>query len=290
MLPAEALYDWDAMCDALAGAGAVVGARHRARLPRRARSAGWSASWCGASTGRSLGTYFRDEIAGPLGLDLHIGLRRRRAPSRRRDERRSRPTRSIPTRIGLAQVILSDPQSMAALRVHESAVDGARPEQPEWRRAGDSRRERPRRSARAGARVRRAGARRRRRRRARARTRRASRAAPPSSRTGRTSCCRSPRASASASCCRRIGPTRASAPASAPSAIPAPAARSASPTPTTAIGFGYVMNRMGPHILLDPRAIALIDATYESIGRRVADRVIPSLAHRESTQRRRGAK
>ncbi len=25
-------------------------------------------------SGRSRGTYFRDEVAGPLGLDLHVGL------------------------------------------------------------------------------------------------------------------------------------------------------------------------------------------------------------------------
>ena len=36
--------------------------------------------------------------------------------------------------------------------------------------------------------------------------------------------------------------------------------------PDNRIGFGYVMNRMGPYILLDPRAIALIEATYKSIG------------------------
>jgi CubicO group peptidase (beta-lactamase class C family) len=36
--------------------------------------------------------------------------------------------------------------------------------------------------------------------------------------------------------------------------------------PSARVGFGYVMNRMGPHILLDPRAVALIDATYRSFG------------------------
>lgn len=35
--------------------------------------------------------------------------------------------------------------------------------------------------------------------------------------------------------------------------------------PDARIGFGYVVNRMGPHILLDPRAVALIDATYAAI-------------------------
>jgi CubicO group peptidase (beta-lactamase class C family) len=31
------------------------------------------------------------------------------------------------------------------------------------------------------------------------------------------------------------------------------------------IGFGYVMNRMGPNILLDPRAIALVESVYASL-------------------------
>ena len=31
------------------------------------------------------------------------------------------------------------------------------------------------------------------------------------------------------------------------------------------LGFSYVMNRMGPHILLDPRATSLIDATYSRL-------------------------
>ena len=32
--------------------------------------------------------------------------------------------------------------------------------------------------------------------------------------------------------------------------------------PDAGVGFGYVMNRMGPNILLDPRAIALVDSVY----------------------------
>jgi CubicO group peptidase (beta-lactamase class C family) len=36
--------------------------------------------------------------------------------------------------------------------------------------------------------------------------------------------------------------------------------------PEARVGFGYVMNRMGPRIVLDPRALALIDAAYEGLG------------------------
>jgi CubicO group peptidase (beta-lactamase class C family) len=36
--------------------------------------------------------------------------------------------------------------------------------------------------------------------------------------------------------------------------------------PNSKIGFGYVINHVGPHILLDARAAMLIDATYASSG------------------------
>jgi CubicO group peptidase (beta-lactamase class C family) len=36
--------------------------------------------------------------------------------------------------------------------------------------------------------------------------------------------------------------------------------------PEAGVGFGYAMNRMGPHILLDPRATALVDALYDALG------------------------
>ena len=35
--------------------------------------------------------------------------------------------------------------------------------------------------------------------------------------------------------------------------------------PEAKLSLGYVMNRMGPHILIDPRAQALIDAAYASL-------------------------
>ena len=37
--------------------------------------------------------------------------------------------------------------------------------------------------------------------------------------------------------------------------------------PDARVGFGYVMNRMGPHILLDPRAVHLMDALYDCLHR-----------------------
>ena len=35
--------------------------------------------------------------------------------------------------------------------------------------------------------------------------------------------------------------------------------------PDAKVGFGYTMNKMGPYILIDPRARALIDAVYASL-------------------------
>ena len=69
----ELLYDWDAACAHLAaqapwwepgtstGYHAVSQGYLQGELVRRA-------------TGRSIGTFFREEVAGPLGADFHIGL------------------------------------------------------------------------------------------------------------------------------------------------------------------------------------------------------------------------
>jgi CubicO group peptidase (beta-lactamase class C family) len=38
--------------------------------------------------------------------------------------------------------------------------------------------------------------------------------------------------------------------------------------PERRLGFGYVMNRMGPRILLDDRAIALVEAANACLGGR----------------------
>jgi len=62
----------------------MVGARHKATATMRSRWDTCSASRCGASTGKTIGTYCREEIAGPLKLDFHIGLDPRHDPAMRR--------------------------------------------------------------------------------------------------------------------------------------------------------------------------------------------------------------
>lgn len=72
-ITATDLYDWDRVCDLLAaqapwwepgaksGYHAITQGYLQGELVRRA-------------TGRSVGTFFREEVAGPLGADFHIGL------------------------------------------------------------------------------------------------------------------------------------------------------------------------------------------------------------------------
>jgi CubicO group peptidase (beta-lactamase class C family) len=72
-LPVEAIYDWDAMCAAIAEQGPwwEPGTKHG----YHALTFGWLVGeLVRRISGMNLGTYFRKEIAEPLGLDAHIGL------------------------------------------------------------------------------------------------------------------------------------------------------------------------------------------------------------------------
>ncbi len=71
-LPPEALFDWDAMCEALAQQEPwwEPGRKHG----YHALTFGWLVGEViRRITGKTPGTYFRDELARPLGLDAHIG-------------------------------------------------------------------------------------------------------------------------------------------------------------------------------------------------------------------------
>jgi CubicO group peptidase (beta-lactamase class C family) len=71
-LPPEALYDWHAMCAALAGAEPCLTPGQVAYHPV---TFGWLVGeLVRRADGRSLGRFFREEIGEPLGADLHIGL------------------------------------------------------------------------------------------------------------------------------------------------------------------------------------------------------------------------
>ena len=72
-LPPEAMFEWDTMTAALAAEEPwwEPGTKHGYHLV----TYGWLVGEIVRRvSGKSLGTFFRDEVAGPLGLDCHIGL------------------------------------------------------------------------------------------------------------------------------------------------------------------------------------------------------------------------
>ena len=73
-LTLDEVLAWDPVVDAHCRARRRTGSRARRTATTCARSAGSSARSSAASTGRSLGRFFADEIAAPLGLDFWIGL------------------------------------------------------------------------------------------------------------------------------------------------------------------------------------------------------------------------
>ena len=76
-------------------------------------------------TGKSIGAFFRDEIAGPLGADFHIGL----AP-----EHDARVAELVPPPVGPAATP-GDPASIAVRTMKSASIDGSEPRTPAWRRA-----------------------------------------------------------------------------------------------------------------------------------------------------------
>jgi CubicO group peptidase (beta-lactamase class C family) len=120
----EELYDWDGIVRRLAaqkpwwkpgdGSGyhAITQGYLQGEIVRRV-------------TGKSLGTFFRDEIAGPLGADFHIGL----AP-----EHDARVAELVPPPVGLAGMP-GDPDSIGVRTMKSASIDGTEPRSAAWRRA-----------------------------------------------------------------------------------------------------------------------------------------------------------
>ncbi len=263
LLPPETLYDWEAMCAALATQAPwwPPGTAHG----YHAVTFGWLVGeLVRRLTGRSLGTYFRDEIARPLGLDLHIGLPD--AEHHRVAEMSEIPTDQIdPEAVGLAQLILSDPRSMAALAFVNPPSMALGPNHAAWRRA-----EIPGANGHGAARD-------------------LARVYGALACGGRVDGVQvlTPESIARCAAEQSFGPDlvlqintrfglgfmlpqdrRDARFGPSPRAFGHPGAGGSLgfADPDTRIGFGYVMNRMGPYILLDPRAIALVEAVYEGIG------------------------
>ena len=259
VLPSEALYDWNAMTAALAAQEPwwTPGEKHG----YHAVTFGWLVGEVVRRiTGKSLGTYFRDEIAKPLGLDFYIGL------AEKEHDRCGEmsmiplpdPTSDEPN---LGAIIMGDPQSIQALAFINPPSLALGPNNAPWRSAeipGANGHGTARSLARVygalacggdvdGVHVLDAAS--------IARCHTEQSRGPDlvlqlSTRFGLGFMLSQDRADA------RFGPS--------PRAFGHPGAGGSVgfADPDTGLGFGYTMNRMGPHILLDPRATALIDAVY----------------------------
>ena len=108
-LAPETIFDWDAMCQALVEQEPwwPPGTQHG----YHAATFGWLVGeLVRRISGKSLGTFFRDELAGPLDLDFHIGLDevhdRRVAPLTAVAQPEAADTRA------LGEAILKDPQGL----------------------------------------------------------------------------------------------------------------------------------------------------------------------------------
>jgi CubicO group peptidase (beta-lactamase class C family) len=259
-LPMEALYDWEAMCAALAAHEPwwEPGTRHG----YHALTFGWLVGEVVRRiTGRSLGTYFREEIARPLGLDLHIGLAE--SEHARVAEMSDIPADQLDADgVGLAQIILSDPQSVSALAFLNPPSLGLGPNNAAWRSA-----EIPGANGHGGARD----------------LARVYGALACGGTLDGVHVLGRPTLAALATE-QSFGPDvvlhvstrfglgvmlpqdRPDARFTGPHAFGHPGAGGSLgfADPERRLGFGYVMNRMGPHILLDPRVTDLIDALRRS--------------------------
>lgn len=257
-LPMEALYDWTMITEALAAEEPnwEPGTAHG----YHAVTFGWLVGEVVRRIdGRSLGTYFREEIAKPLGLDLHIGLAD--AEHHRVAEMSMIPTDEVdPHGANLAQVIMSDPESMAARAFLNPPSMALGVNNPEWRRA-----EIPGANGHGAARDL-----------ARVYGALAQGGGDILSPAGVARCAQEqshgpdlvlqvttrfglgymlPQERADA----RFGTSQRAF------GHPGAGGSLGYADPDTRIGFGYVMNRMGPHILLDPRATALVEAVHAAM-------------------------
>lgn len=262
LLPGEALYDWDAMVDALAAERPwwEPGTAHG----YHAVTFGWLVGEVVRRvTGKSLGTYFREAVAGPLGMDFHVGL-----PDA--EHGRVAEMSGIPMPepgaegMQLGLVMMMDPEGLTARAFMNPPSMARGVNIPEWRRA-----EIPGANGHADARA-------------------LARVYGALASGGAADGVHVLSAESIARCHAELsqGPdlvlqveTRFGHGFMLPQARPDtrighgprafghPGAGGSIgfADPDAEVGFGYVLNRMGPHILLDPRATALIDAVYASL-------------------------
>jgi CubicO group peptidase (beta-lactamase class C family) len=266
MLPPEALYDWTMITEALAAEEPwwTPGTAHG----YHAITFGWLVGEVVRRVdGRGVGTYFRQEIAEPLGLDFHIGLA---DPEHHRVSELSELGATgldelDPSALGLMQVVLTDPQGMSAKAFMNPPSIALGVNNAEWRRA-----EIPGANGHGAARA-------------------LARVYGALARGGDLDGVHvlDPAGIARLSTEQSYGPdlvlqvpTRFGLGVMLPQqrrdarfgpserAFGHPGAGGAlgCADPEAKIGFGYTPNLLGPHILLDPRAVALLEAVYASLA------------------------
>ena len=262
ILPSDALYDWEAMTTALELQEPwwTPGTQHG----YHALTFGWLVGEVVRRiTGKSLGAYFRDEIARPLALDFHIGL-----PAA--DHARCADLTAIPLPAPdaagpqLGAIIMSDPEGMPARAFLNPPSIGLGPNHAAWRSA-----EIPGANGHGTARD-------------------LARVYGVLARGGEQDGVHLLDAAGLARCCSeesrgpdpvlqlstrfgsgfmlsqdqtdgRFSPSRRAF------GHPGAGGSLGFADLDTKIGFGYVVNRLGPHVLTDPRAVALSDAVYASL-------------------------
>ncbi len=263
LLPPEALYDWDAMVSALAAQEPwwKPGQAHG----YHAVSFGWLVGEVVRRiSGRSLGRYFREEIAEPLGLDFMIGT-----PDEHHERIAEMSAMAMPEPEAdgpnLGTAMLMDPEGMLARAFMNPPSMALGPNTAEWRRAeipaanGHG-------TARSLARVYGALANGGELQGVRVLT-------PQSIERCHTEQSRGPDEVLQISTRFGLGfmlsqGTRDTSFGPNPRAFGHPGAGGSLgfADPDTGIGFGYVMNKMGPSIVIDARAANLIEATYASLA------------------------
>ncbi len=262
-LPPEALYDWEAMTEALAAQEPwwEPGAEHG----YHAVTFGWLVGEVVRRVrGESLGSVFRKEVAAPLGADFHIGLA---------DAEHGRVAEMSPIPMGpapdgepsLAAAIQGDPEGLAARAFLNPPSLALGPNHAEWRRA-----EIPGANGHAGARD-------------LARIYAALACggeldgvrllSPEGIERMREENAHGMDLVLGVSTRFGLGvmlgqdlPRSSFGPNRAAFGHPGAGGSVGFADPEARVAFAYVMNRMGPHVLLDPRAVALIEATYDCLG------------------------
>jgi CubicO group peptidase (beta-lactamase class C family) len=261
LLPGEALYDWEAMTSALAAETPwwEPGTAHG----YHAVTFGWLVGEVVRRiAGKSLGAYLRDTFAGPLGLDLHVGLAER---EHARVADILQPLAPDPNGEGarLFARALAEPEGIVSRAFMNPPSMAAGPNVPAWRSA-----EIPGANGHATARALAALY--------------GHAALGDGSVISREACGRCAAEQSHGPDLVLGVPTRFGLGFMLRQASheggrclgeqafghPGAGGSLAFADPEARVGFGYVMNRMGPRILLDDRAIALVEAMYGCLGRK----------------------